>query len=231
MAIVVHAIHQQRVENHVQLAALVASTNVLEDRRTWRAIMESCLVRLFNKKALDKKRSNETDKTKRDKITRVEGDKRIEQFGDMCNDFDANVNAEHTSFGSEKLNTLLECLTGSGDKTSGEDVDKTIERCTKGIDKTRKITKAEQNMNGVDIKAEKGGRVVIKDLVTEYKTQVKAEIEARQIELPKDFEDMTMKGRREILRLDEMKNRMIMGLAREGTNQLMSKISYQSRMK
>lgn len=32
--IVIHAIYQHRAENHIQLAALVARTNVQEDRRT-----------------------------------------------------------------------------------------------------------------------------------------------------------------------------------------------------
>lgn len=111
----------------------------------------------------------------------------------------------------------MDYLAGGGDKTSGEDADKAIERYTKGTEKARKITEADQNMNGIDITAEKCGRVVIRDLVTEYKPQVKIEIEARQIELPKDFEDMTTKERREILRLDEIKNRTLMGLGREGT--------------
>ena len=66
-ALSAHAIHQQRCENHVQLAALVAATNVGEDRRTWRAIALSCIMRVFNKKAVDAKRVKEPDPKKKSK--------------------------------------------------------------------------------------------------------------------------------------------------------------------
>ena len=83
-ALSAHAILQQRCENHVQLAALVAATNVGEDRRTWRAIALSCIMRVFNKKAVDAKRAKEPDPKKKSKITRIEGAERIEQFADFC---------------------------------------------------------------------------------------------------------------------------------------------------
>jgi hypothetical protein len=36
--IAIHSSHQQRCENHAQLAVMASKTNVGEKRRTWRAI-------------------------------------------------------------------------------------------------------------------------------------------------------------------------------------------------
>ena len=111
-------------------------------------------------------------------------------------------------------------LKGSDDKTSKEEVEKMIARYEAGVKKARKVTKMETNMNGMGITAEKGGRVKMCEIITEFLTQrFKAEIDARQIELPKDFKKMTMKERRDILQRDELKERAAMGLAREGLRQ------------
>ena len=53
-------------------------------------------------------------------------------------------------------------------------------------------------------------------IVKEYKSKIKAESDARQIELPKDYKKMSMKERRDVLHRDELKERAAMGLAREG---------------
>jgi len=37
------------------------------------------------------------------------------------------------------------------------------------------------------------------EIITEFLTQIKAEMDARQIKLPKDFKKMTMKERQDIL--------------------------------
>ena len=47
-----HALHQQRCENHVQMAALTASNNVGEGRRSDRANALSYIMRAFNRKAV-----------------------------------------------------------------------------------------------------------------------------------------------------------------------------------
>ena len=53
--IALHSIHQQHVENHVEMAAHVASTHVGEDRRPWRAISLSKIMRHFNKYTVGEK--------------------------------------------------------------------------------------------------------------------------------------------------------------------------------
>src|SRR5210317_2422865 len=67
--IAIQALQQQRYEQMVQTAALFASTNVQEDRRTWRGIARSCLIHPFNKKAVDAKRVKKGNRN----IKRVEG--------------------------------------------------------------------------------------------------------------------------------------------------------------
>ena len=56
--VVPHALHQQRCENHVQMAAYTASTNVREGRRTDRANALSYIVRAFNREAVIEVTSN-----------------------------------------------------------------------------------------------------------------------------------------------------------------------------
>jgi len=66
--IALHPIHQQRVENHIQMAAQVASTHVEEDRQSWRAISLPKIMRPFNKEAVEDKKSKVKDPKKREKI-------------------------------------------------------------------------------------------------------------------------------------------------------------------
>ena len=50
----IHAHHQQRCENYVQMSNLVSKTMVREARRTWRAIIVSTIIRRFNQWAVDR---------------------------------------------------------------------------------------------------------------------------------------------------------------------------------
>ena len=69
--IAVHPAQNQRVENHVQLAALVRSTNVGQARATDRAMIHSYLVRRYNVASVVAKKAKINDKTKRDKVVRT----------------------------------------------------------------------------------------------------------------------------------------------------------------
>jgi len=110
--IALHPIHHQRVENHVQMAALVATTHVEEDWRTWRAMSLSIIMRPFNENTVDDKKQKVVDQKKREKIIRIEGQERVEQFVDHCDDFDAKVCKEMEKLGTKKFNYLCERITG-----------------------------------------------------------------------------------------------------------------------
>ena len=56
--IAIHGVHQQRCENHVQMSALVSSTNVIEARRSDRTEGLSYLMRPFNKDAVEEVNKN-----------------------------------------------------------------------------------------------------------------------------------------------------------------------------
>ena len=79
--------HQQRCENYVQMAALIAKTLIGESRRTWRAILVSALIRPFNSVAVERKRNAEENEKKRANIKRVDGAYRLEHFNDYLADF------------------------------------------------------------------------------------------------------------------------------------------------
>lgn len=94
-SICVHAHHQQRCENFVQLAALIAKTKVGEVRRTWRAIAMSVSNRPFNTYAVEKKRAKEEDPKKKKEIKRVEGAMRIAYLSEFVDELLASFrNAE-----------------------------------------------------------------------------------------------------------------------------------------
>ena len=62
------ATQNQRVENHVQLAALVCKANVLEVRATARVMINSFIICRFNVWLVAKKKSKMTNEAKQDKV-------------------------------------------------------------------------------------------------------------------------------------------------------------------
>ena len=81
-----HALHQQRCENYVQMAALTASTNVGEGRRTHRSNALSRIMRGFNHES-----SHDISKTRGKKVNRVEGSNRVRMFAKHINSFHTEV--------------------------------------------------------------------------------------------------------------------------------------------
>ena len=66
--VVIHPTQNQRVESHVQAAAIVRKTNVKEARATARVRIHSFLVRRHNEESISAKKANITDAAKRKKI-------------------------------------------------------------------------------------------------------------------------------------------------------------------
>jgi hypothetical protein len=73
----IHAHHQQRCENFVQMAALIAKTRVGEKRRTWRGFCHSVLLRLVKMHSVARRKKEEEDKEKEFKGRRVSGSYRV----------------------------------------------------------------------------------------------------------------------------------------------------------
>jgi len=69
----IHSRHQQRCENCVQMAALIANALVDKARRTQRVIAAPAITRQFNLKSMKIRKEAVIDKKKRDNMKRVSG--------------------------------------------------------------------------------------------------------------------------------------------------------------
>ncbi len=118
--------------------------------------------------------------------------------------------------GTERFNALLDHLTGDSEKASGYDLEATKQKYAAALEKPRNVTKSELNMNGGDITAEMGGAIKWGTIVVKYDAVMRAELEARGVELPKEYSEMSWKEKKAVLRLDEMKRVAAEGKGRDG---------------
>jgi len=118
--------------------------------------------------------------------------------------------------GGEQFVALLNHIKGDENKTSRKDADAAKRKLAEGVNKPRKITKAEQSKVGADVTAEMGGKIKVGQLQKKDDEEMKAEVDAREIELPKDWGEMGIKERRDALRRDELKNLALEEKVREG---------------
>merc|ERR1712238_208396 len=84
-------------------------------------------------------------------------------------------------------------------------------------------TKSEVNVCGADVPAEMDGGLKKKDIQSKYDKEIKAEMEHRRIRYPegedgkpKPFKKLTMKEKRDLLVLDEIRVLAAEGKARDG---------------
>ena len=89
--IVVHPTKKKHVENHVQLAALIRSTNVGQARVTARAMIHSYLVRQYNVASVVAKKAKINNKTKRDKVVWTKDKERIMGFANYMDKFEHGI--------------------------------------------------------------------------------------------------------------------------------------------
>ena len=125
--------------------------------------------------------------------------------------------------GNKKCEQLLGHIANVNNKVSRLDLDKRKDAFAAGIEKQRKITKLEMNVCGPDVPAEMDGGLKKKDLVRKYDRHIEAEMKKRQIKYPKGkdgksklFKELTMKEKRDLLVLDEIRILAEQGKAREG---------------
>ena len=170
--IVPHAVHQQLAESYVQSAALVAQTNVDEDRRSNRVNALSYVVRDFSKKA----KAEIKAKTGKD-VRRVESKDRVRLYSEHCDEFREKVDKAKAILGKEKYKDLVLFLQGDANRVSRIDLEARKVKYANGIQKPRKLTKAEQIKCGLDVPAEMDGGLRKKDIQRKYDAQIRAEIE------------------------------------------------------
>ena len=209
--IVPHAVHQQLAESYVQSAALVAQTNVDEDRRSNRVNALSYVVRDFSKKA----KAEIKAKTGKD-VRRVESKDRVRLYSEHCDEFREKVDKAKAILGKEKYKDLVLFLQGDANRVSRIDLEARKVKYANGIQKPRKLTKAEQIKCGLDVPAEMDGGLRKKDIQRKYDAQIRAEIEFRKLQLPKPYEDLTIVEKKELLINSEMGIRATQLKARDG---------------
>mmetsp|Transcript_31076 Transcript_31076/g.74102 ORF Transcript_31076/g.74102 Transcript_31076/m.74102 type:complete len:1200 (+) Transcript_31076:150-3749(+) len=193
--IAIHPIHQQRCENHVQMAALVASTSVNEVRRTSRCIALSGILRPFHQAAL--KEANEiraienewlesqNKEKKAGEVDRVAGSLRMMLLGDYVDAYSEKVEDTMADVPDEMLRKVFDLVTNKNSKISAKMVDEKVKRYKESMEKKpRKVTKSEINEDGIDIPPEVKGGLKRKFLVKRYEPQIDAEIIFREIKVP-----------------------------------------------
>ena len=200
------------------MAALTASTGVGEGRRSDRANALSCIMRDFNHGA-----SYDVSKSRGKKIKRVEGKDRVSMFASHCSAFNKKVERARSVIGEERYGQLVKYFDGDANRISRVDLEKRKDKYAKGVDKPRKVTKSEQSNCGIDVPAEMDGGLKVKDIQRKYDEEIKAEIDCRGIEYPKDdagntkaYDQLSMKEIRDLLRVDQLKSLAGDGKAGDG---------------
>lgn len=157
--IAIHPSHQQRCEQYVQLAALVAKTNVSEKRRTVLAIILSSIIRPFH--AWAKEQLEERfGKAPR----RVEGAIRGELLIVYMQLFSEKVRKARRRVTDEKFKEIMDILTNKGRKTSSIARKQKLDAFVRGLERRRKKNKAEQPTGVVDQSVLMTGGIVFKYL-------------------------------------------------------------------
>ena len=87
----------------------------------------------------------------------------MDRFASYCYTFNSKVEQACAVAGNEQYRQLVKYIEGDANKTSAVDLKKRKSKIAKGINKSRKITKSEQNNCGIDVPAEMDGGLKIKD--------------------------------------------------------------------
>lgn len=210
----IHSHHQQRCENYVQMAALIAKTLVGETRRTWRAIMLSTLMRRFNPYALLRRKEEKEDFAG----SRVEGSFRIEYFLDFIRQFEKEAAEAKRELGPLKVNELRMSIMDKKKKASSRERAKLENDIQRAVKKNMTVLAAEK-IKGFSSTTVMGGKILLSALKKGegHEPLVNAELFARKIttelkEFTEEYGPMTTdeelklvqyKEKKRMLRIDE----------------------------
>ena len=103
--ILVHAVHQQRCENYVQLSGLIALTGVGEARRSCRAVIVSDVIRRFNQWGLDQRNTYLKTKNKAP-VKRLQGVHKTQLFLEYSDTFFVGVDNTKHKLGTNVIQEL-----------------------------------------------------------------------------------------------------------------------------
>lgn len=206
--VAIHSNHQQRCENYVQMAALIAKTLVGEARRTWRAIIISTLIRRFNQWAVDKARAEEKEKVrklneeqfdkcligekykfiKERRIDRVNGSQRIKYFTQYIRKFLEDRKKMKNSISKADWNQIRDSIATTNNKVSADELRHKTTAFADSIKEGLRQYKAEQE-KGYTMTADMGGKLLLSVLTAKdgYTDHMRAEFLARNLHTNEDF--------------------------------------------
>ena len=120
--IAIHAIHQQRCENFVQLAGLIALTKVRDAHRSCCAIIIAAIIRRFNQWALEQ-RNLELKSEGKPVVKRLQGSVKTRLFLDYLDDFMDTAKVARVELGDVAWKELFERLATTNGKASKRERD------------------------------------------------------------------------------------------------------------
>ncbi len=183
--ICIHAIHQQRCENYVQLAGLISLTGVGEIRRTNRAIIIATIIRKFNQWGLQQ-RNEELKKQGKPPIKRLQGSPKTRLFLQFLEKFCEEADAAKEEIGCDTWKKISKNL-GKGDtKASAKERSDKLKKFEKDLTQKRKENKAELP-KGIDVTVALDGKILLRILTksNNFELEVDAEMKARDIKMTK----------------------------------------------
>lgn len=186
--ICIHSHHQQRCENFVQMAALIARTLVGEKRRTWRAIILSTITRRFNIWAVEKLRAAAPDEEKKAKIIRAEGSAYLALFSEYWDEqVEKDINDARLEATPEEYLELKKSIEDPQNKSSAKEIEARKAEFKQSLTSDAFFAQqyAAELEEGYDMTAAMKGKVTVSELRAgdaTAVTAVNAELEEREIE-------------------------------------------------
>jgi len=178
----IHSHHQQRCENYVQMAAMIARTLVGEGRRTWRAIFISAFHRPFNVEAVEDRRKEIADPKEKSRLKRVRNFQRARRYAPALSKFLKRVKKTRKGWSDEDHRALHNSIADPSNKQSARERKQVEEEFAKAVKKKLKAYKAEQ-VSGYKLTALMGGKITVSTLTKSggFEPHVDAEMIARKI--------------------------------------------------
>ena len=202
--IAIHAIHQQRCENFVQLAGLIALTKVGEARRSCRAIIIAAIIRRFNQWGLEH-RNQELKSDGKPAIKRLQGSVKTRLFLDYLDQFMESAEDARVELGEDAWKKIYRRLATTEMKASKRERDRALEKFQRDLRQQRKEVAAELP-TGIDKTARVGGGIILRILTKTngFEEHVVSEMRARKLPMTRKQKDSwTLAEKRSKIRQDE----------------------------
>ena len=181
----IHAHHQQRIENMVQMAALLAKTSVGEIRRTWRAIILSAVIRPCNLWMIAEAQAREKDPEKKKKITRVSEGLRVELLSDYYdNKIKPIIDEARKNISREEYMRIHKSISTTLNKASEVEQKAYLAEIEKALKNANNLKQlAAEKVSGYEATARVKGKVDLVDLKQKdgFEPHIEAELIARDI--------------------------------------------------